>query len=58
MLCLSRRVGEDVVILGQLTVRVLGVSHGVVRLGFEGPREIDVKRSELIEKPNNRRVVQ
>lgn len=47
MLCLSRRVGEELVVAERLRIRVLGITNGVVKLGFEGPREIEVKRSEI-----------
>jgi carbon storage regulator len=50
-LILGRKVGEKVVVgEGVLTVTVVVVSvdHGQVRLGFDGPRSVPVHRSELI----------
>jgi carbon storage regulator len=47
MLCLSRKIGEYVVVGEQLQVRVLAVTGDTVRLGFDGPRDVPVRRSEL-----------
>ncbi len=51
MLVLSRKTGEHVVIAGQLKVRILAVDGDTVRLGFDGPKTIEVKRSELVDSP-------
>ena len=47
MLILTRRVGEAVVIGNNITVRVLGVKGGQVRIGFEVPKEVEVHREEI-----------
>ena len=47
MLVLSRRENESIVIDGRVTVRILAVQGGRVRLAIEAPREIAVRRSEL-----------
>jgi carbon storage regulator len=49
MLVLSRRVNETVVFpdLG-ITVQVLLLKGGTVRLGIEAPREVAVLREELL----------
>lgn len=51
MLILTRRVGEAVHIGNNITVRVLGVKGGQVRIGFDVPKEINVIRTELLNKP-------
>jgi carbon storage regulator CsrA len=49
MLILSRRLNEKVVFpsLG-LTVQVVALKPGVVRLGIEAPPEVQVLRAELL----------
>ena len=44
MLILTRRVGESVVIGGDVTVTVLGVKGNQARLGINAPRDIAVHR--------------
>lgn len=47
MLILSRKPGEEITIDGSVTIRVLSVERGVVRLGIEAPPEVPVYRREL-----------
>lgn len=50
MLVLSRGVSQSIIIDGGLvTVTVLEIRGGRVRLGIEAPAEVDVKRSEIAE---------
>ena len=51
MLILTRRVGEAVHIGNNITVRVLGVKGGQVRIGFDVPKEVNIIRTELLNKP-------
>ena len=51
MLILTRRVGEAVVIGNNITVRVLGIKGGQVRIGFDVPKGVEVLRTELLNKP-------
>jgi carbon storage regulator len=50
MLVLTRRRDESIVIDGRITVRVLKVSGGQVRLGIEAPRDVSVVRTEVLER--------
>jgi carbon storage regulator CsrA len=52
MLVLSRRLGEKIVLpsLG-VTVQVLALRRGAVRLGIEAPPDVAVLREELVGKP-------
>jgi carbon storage regulator len=47
MLILSRRTGESVKIGDEVTVTVLGVNGGQVRLGFSAPPKVTVHREEV-----------
>ena len=47
MLILTRRVGEMVCIGPNITVTVVGVQGGQVRLGFAAPADMRVDREEV-----------
>ena len=51
MLILTRRVGEAVHIGNNITLRVLGIKGGQVRIGFDVPKEVNILRTELLNKP-------
>jgi carbon storage regulator len=50
MLILTRRRTETVVIGDNISITVLDVNGGRVRLGVNAPREIIVNREEILEK--------
>jgi len=52
MLILSRRIGETIVIGGEVTVTVLGVRGGQVRIGVNAPQGVVVDRQEIHERRN------
>ena len=47
MLVLSRKTGEELVIDGDIRVRVLRIAGGKVRLGIEAPTHCRIVRAEL-----------
>jgi carbon storage regulator len=47
MLILTRRVGESLKILQDITVTVLGVKGSQVRLGVSAPKSVTVHREEI-----------
>jgi carbon storage regulator len=47
MLVLSRRPGEEIVINGNIRLRVVEVDGNRVRLGVEAPLDVTVDRSEV-----------
>ena len=49
MLVLSRRIGETIRIGSEIELVVLDVNRGRVKLGFAGPRDVQVRRGELID---------
>lgn len=51
MLVLTRRVGERIEIDGGITVTVTHIGADLVKLGFEAPRHINIRREEV---PDNR----
>ena len=50
MLVLTRKVGETVVINDDVTVTVLGITGGIIKLGFNAPKNVSVHREEIYNK--------
>jgi carbon storage regulator CsrA len=48
MLILSRKLDESILIGDSITVKVVSIDKGVVKLGIEAPSDIRVLRNELI----------
>ena len=48
MLILSRKEDESIMIGDNITIKVVSVDKGVVKLGIEAPTDISILRSELI----------
>jgi carbon storage regulator len=47
MLVLSRKSGEEVVINNEITVTIVAVEGGRVRVGITAPRDVSVDRGEV-----------
>ena len=56
MLVLTRKKDESVVIDNRVTVRILRLKGNVVRVGIEAPADVQIRRSELLEKPPVREI--
>jgi carbon storage regulator len=54
MLVLTRKLGEKVIIDGDITVTLVAMDRGRVRLGFEAPRQVPVVREELVSRRGSR----
>ena len=50
MLILSRKMGESIHVGDTVTVTVLGVSRGQVKIGIEAPRDLSVHREEIYQR--------
>lgn len=50
MLVLSRNISEKIVINGDITITVLGINGGQVRVGIDAPKSITVDRQEIYER--------
>ena len=55
MLVLTRRIGEEIVIAGDVRVTVLAVKGSNVRLGITAPRSVRVSRMELLTRASEAR---
>lgn len=51
-LVLTRRVGEVIVIAGNIRVTFLGFKGGQARIGIDAPPEITVDREEVAQRKN------
>ncbi|MCF6330093.1 MAG: carbon storage regulator CsrA [Sulfurimonas sp.] len=49
MLVLARKLNESIVIGENITIKVISVEKGVVKLGIDAPRDISIIRNELLE---------
>ena len=49
MLCLTRKVGESIVIGDDIVIEVVGLRGDKIRLGIKAPKEIPVHRLEIRE---------
>jgi carbon storage regulator len=47
MLILSRKIEESIVIGDSITIKILGIHEGQVKIGIEAPKEVKVYRSEV-----------
>ena len=50
MLVLARKLNETIKIGDQIEVMVVDIQNGVVKLGINAPRDVQVTRKELISK--------
>ena len=48
MLVLSRKVGERIQLGEDVVLTVLKVGHNRIQIGISAPRDLDVRRSEIV----------
>jgi carbon storage regulator len=53
MYVLARHEGESIIIADVIEIKVLSVTGSIVRLGINAPREVPVKRAELLVESDN-----
>jgi carbon storage regulator len=51
MLVLSRKIGEKILIGKDISVTVVRVAQGMVRIGVEAPAELSIVREEIKDRP-------
>ncbi len=49
MLVVTRKSGESVIIDGKITIKVLAIEDGKVKLGIDAPQSIKIYRQEVYE---------
>lgn len=48
MLALTRQIGESIIINDNIKIKVVKLSNSQVRLAFDAPLEVSIKREELL----------
>jgi carbon storage regulator CsrA len=49
MLVLARKLDESIVIGDNITIKVISIDKGVVKLGIDAPSSVSIMRNELLE---------
>ena len=49
MLVLARKLDESIVIGDNISVKIISIDKGVVKLGIDAPRDVSIIRNELLE---------
>lgn len=49
MLVLARKEDESIVIGDGITIKVISIEKGIVKIGIDAPKEVSIMRSELLE---------
>jgi len=50
MLVLTRRVGEEIIVDGNIHIKVVSITGGKVRLGIDAPPHVRVDREEVVQR--------
>jgi|DewCreStandDraft_4_1066084.scaffolds.fasta_scaffold02469_22 carbon storage regulator len=50
MLILTRKLNEEIIIDGEITIKIISISENQVKLGFDAPKNIEINRKEVFEK--------
>ena len=48
MLVLARKLDESIIIGDDITLKVISIEKGVVKIGIDAPSEVSIVRSELM----------
>lgn len=49
MLVLARKLEESIIIGDNVTIKIISIEKGVVKIGIDAPRDISIVRKELLE---------
>ena len=50
MLVLTRKIGEQIIIAGNITISIVSVGPGRVKIGIDAPPSVSIDRSEIHER--------
>lgn len=54
MLVISQKVGDIIKLGSDITVKVIDIKGGKVRLGIEAPKSVNIERVQNKQDPNNK----
>jgi carbon storage regulator CsrA len=49
MLVLARKIDQSIVLGDEITIKVISIDKGIVKLGIDAPSNVAILRSELLE---------
>lgn len=49
MLVLSRKIDESIVIGDNITIKIISIEKGIVKVGIDAPKDVSIVRKELLE---------
>jgi carbon storage regulator CsrA len=52
MLVLTRKIGDEIIIGGNIRVKIVSVKGDRIRIGIDAPTEVTVNRAEIQERKN------
>lgn len=52
MLVITRKVGQSIRVGDDVEFTIIGYDRGLIKVGIDAPREIEIVRSEIIENDN------
>ena len=50
MLVLSRNLDEEIIINGEIVVKIIGINEKQVKIGIQAPKSVNILRGEVYEK--------
>ncbi len=50
MLILTRKINEEIKIGSDISIKILSISEGQIKLGISAPEDVEIFRSEIYEK--------
>ena len=50
MLILARKIGEAITIADEITIKVMEIKGGQVKIGVEAPRHVSIHRNEVYDR--------
>ncbi len=50
MLILTRKKDESIIINDEITIQIISIEEGKVKIGIDAPKHVSIYRSEIVEK--------